>query len=130
MFSKPRSTPTTSSSSTASTSEVETVAAVQYTSPATNYDLNTYDVTEYFVPSYNVGFNRMLAVQPTKPINIPVDHSDVLLPKSLVEQVVKLAQLRAQLKKAEMELSSNQEYLALLEPIKKSNTPAPGKNYL
>jgi hypothetical protein len=114
MFTKSNAISTPSSSSTASESNAETVTAIKYTSPTTDYRYNPYNQTEYFIPALNVGFNSMFEVQSTEAINIPADHTNVLISKSLAEQIVEVAKLNAQLEVAKKALTSSQEYCDLL----------------
>ena len=94
--------------------------------PAIKYNIQVYEsnsafaiahaaminLQEFFVPSYKLCFNEEAAFQSNTRRRAEVgDVEETLLPKTLVEQISKIARLRAELKQAEDSLRTSSDFM-------------------
>ena len=126
------------------TPESPVSSAEASTVPAFQYELMVYEsimdanriaggriIREFFIPSAKVCFNEELAFKCSKPRNIsthflsgqkldsPLTH--VQLSRELVDQVIRVAELNAQLKHEQDKFKLSQDFTALFSQAPRSN---------
>lgn len=119
MFSQPKSPPSSATSTSSASASAEVVPAIKYNIQV--YESNSafaiahavmINLQEFFVPSYKLCFNEQAAFQSNTRRRAATNNvEEVLLPKTLVEQISKIARLRAELKQAEDSLHTSSDFM-------------------